>query len=158
MVNLNDSVTDTQSIVSTALNINQKSTATGLPDQAVNSTTVTAVDGAILTSPIPSTSSRRELSPPTRRSAANYELVFNGTGVAPNDRDASIEGTAYLTFTTVNNATYNVADCLAFCDSVTTCGKSLCFLQYCDPLIKICPSFCESLLRIQQSGTRCIQL
>ena len=86
--NLNDTVTDTQSIVSTALNINQKTTATGAPDQPVNSTTVTAVDGSILSTPVSSTSSRRELS---RRSAANYELVFNGTGVGPTDRDASIE-------------------------------------------------------------------
>ena len=135
--NLNDTVTDTQSIVSTALNINQKTTATGAPDQPVNSTTVTAVDGSILSTPVSSTSSRRELS---RRSAANYELVFNGTGVGPTDRDASIEGTAYLTFTTVNNATYNVADCLAFCDSVPTCGKFVCPLPHCNSLIKLFPS------------------
>ncbi|TFK66960.1 hypothetical protein BDN72DRAFT_771355, partial [Pluteus cervinus] len=51
----------------------------------------------------------------------SYEEVFSGSGVARSDRDGSIQGTAYLTYTVVPNSTYNVDACLNFCDSVNGC-------------------------------------
>lgn len=123
--------TDTDTIVTTAQAVDQKTGATGEPDQPVAVTVVTAVDGTITDAgSVNSTASatRRWASPesysPTvyKRSSTNYEQVFAGTGTGPNDRDGSIQGTAYLTYTLVDNSTYNVDACLAFCDSVTTCG------------------------------------
>ncbi|KJA20046.1 hypothetical protein HYPSUDRAFT_68822 [Hypholoma sublateritium FD-334 SS-4] len=55
------------------------------------------------------------------RSTSSYTLVFPGTGTGPTDRDGSIQGSGYLTYTVVSNATYNVAACLQFCDSVSGC-------------------------------------
>jgi len=45
--------------------------------------------------------------------SAQFKEVFSG--LAPNVHDASIEGPAYLTYTVVNNATYNVAACQNWC-------------------------------------------
>jgi len=117
--------TDIDTIVSTAEVIDQKAGATGDPDQPIPETAVTAVDGQIAaagTSNGTTDSRRRSI---YRRDPSDYELVFSGTGTGPNDRDGSIQGTAYLTFTLVPNSTYNVDACLAFCDSVQLCGLSL---------------------------------
>lgn len=128
----NGTTTDTDTIVSTALQVDQKAGATtdAPPDQPAANTTVTAVDGDLVNATITTptdTPTRRGLSSASdarlsRRNNSNYELVFWGTGTGPNDRDAAIEGTAYLTYTVVSNATYDIDDCLAFCDSVETCG------------------------------------
>lgn len=92
----------------------------------MNGTAVTAVDGELLP-PVSSTTSRRAFVPGAldRRSPDKYTLVFNGTGTDPDDRDASIRGTGYLTFTTVDNSTYNIDACLSFCNSISTCGRLL---------------------------------
>ncbi|TFK20799.1 hypothetical protein FA15DRAFT_759121 [Coprinopsis marcescibilis] len=55
------------------------------------------------------------------RGVEDYIQVFDGTGTGPDDRDASIHGTAYLTYSLVNNATYNVEACLDYCSSVKGC-------------------------------------
>ncbi|TFK19518.1 hypothetical protein FA15DRAFT_682923 [Coprinopsis marcescibilis] len=55
------------------------------------------------------------------RAPGDYVEVFPGTGTGPTDRDASVSGTAYLTYTLVSNATYNIDACLNFCDTVTGC-------------------------------------
>ena len=121
--------TDSSVIAATANNVDQKSSAVGdaPPDQPVNATTVTAVDGDITAAGTNSTTRRRSFLPRskglTRRDPSDYTLVFSGTGTDPSDRDASIEGTAYLTYTLVSNATYDVDDCLSACDQVETCGK-----------------------------------
>ncbi|KAF9059096.1 hypothetical protein BDP27DRAFT_1431856 [Rhodocollybia butyracea] len=113
----NGSTTDTSSIVSTALQVNQKGGATGdaPPDEPASSTTVTAVDGDLVNATVPTvTASRRDVAADahlSRRNNSNYDLVFWGTGTGPNDRDAAIEGTAYLTYTVVSNATYDIDDC-----------------------------------------------
>lgn len=59
-----------------------------------------------------------------KRDLDGYEEVFPGTGPAgiPNITDASIEGTAYLTYTVLPNSTYDVDACLSFCDRVEGCG------------------------------------
>lgn len=59
----------------------------------------------------------------SKRSPSDYEQVFSGTGSLEADRDGSIQGTAYLTYTVVSNATYDVNACLAFCDRVDGCGE-----------------------------------
>jgi hypothetical protein len=104
------------------------------PGQPVAETMVTAVDGQLTKSAIPGRRSSWSRHDATNRAQRNsqrrvvkrtnsgYNQVFAGTGTGPNDRDGSIEGTAYLTYTVVSNSTYNVDDCLAKCDSVSGCG------------------------------------
>ncbi|KAH6902246.1 hypothetical protein BKA70DRAFT_1113318, partial [Coprinopsis sp. MPI-PUGE-AT-0042] len=67
-----------------------------------------------------------ESSPPAKSKRADrraYDMVFSGTGRDSDDRDASIEGTAYLTHTLVSNATYEggLEECLAWCDGIEGC-------------------------------------
>lgn len=122
----NTATTDAESIFSTASIVDQKSGAAGDtdPNQPVPPVTVTAVDGDLTNTTIANVTStrRRSTRSLSRRDSSDYELVFSGSGTGPTDRDASIEGTAYLTFTLVPNSTYNVDACLDFCDSVTDCG------------------------------------
>lgn len=124
-VDLSGTTTDSDSIANTAAIVDQKSGATGDPDQPIPDTAVTAVDGQLTAAGSSDSSSTRRSftgNPIVSRSPSDYETVFTGSGTGPSDRDASIEGTAYLTFTLVNNATYNINDCLAFCDGVEQCG------------------------------------
>ncbi|KAG6857216.1 hypothetical protein H0H87_007635 [Tephrocybe sp. NHM501043] len=110
-----------------------------LPNRPVSNTVVTALDGKLSTVAIaPMTRSiwsRRSDSLKPRASShhtfwakrtnTGYTQVFAGTGTQRQDRDGSIEGTAYLTYTVVSNATYNVDDCLAACDRVSGCGEQM---------------------------------
>ncbi|KAJ4479930.1 hypothetical protein J3R30DRAFT_3701078 [Lentinula aciculospora] len=125
--NFNGTTTDSNSIASTAFQIDQKSGATphAPPNLPAVNTTITAIDGDIVNTTIPA--SRRSLpaevviTKMSGRKNSDYEEVFGGTGTDPEDRDAAIIGTAYLTYTLVNNATYNVDDCFAFCDAISEC-------------------------------------
>jgi hypothetical protein len=150
----NGTSTDSSSISSTAHQVDQKSgaAADAPPDQPVTNTTVTALDGSIVNDTITTAaaSSRRSLpeSNLRRRNNSNYELVFWGTGTGFNDRDAAIEGTAYLTYTVVSNATYDIDDCLAFCDSVEDCVFANLYYEYWNPLLDFVFS--------QQSNLKCI--
>jgi hypothetical protein len=124
--------TDVDTIVATVEIVDQKTgpLVDEPPNQPVPETVITAVDGQIteagadptLRVTTEATPSRRSVE---RRAISDYQQVFDGTGLrADSSRDASIQGTAYLTFTIVNNATYNIADCLNFCSSVPQCGAS----------------------------------
>lgn len=135
-----DTTTDTETIISTVNAVDQKAGATDdtPPNQTPPDTVVTATDGVVVDSA--SNSTRRALAgrapllnrTPGRfsravekRASSNYEQVFAGSGTpADRDRDGSIQGTAYLTYTVVDNSTYNVDACLAFCDRVPGCGRS----------------------------------
>lgn len=121
-LNIEGTETDVDTIVSTAHIVDQKSGAPNdaPPDQPPPPTTVTAVDGQLMNETIPTNATRRSL---YRRLLDGYQVVFEGTGMGSSDRDASIQGTAYLTYTLIPNNTYNVDDCLRFCDSVKGCGK-----------------------------------
>ncbi|KIK61867.1 hypothetical protein GYMLUDRAFT_72930 [Collybiopsis luxurians FD-317 M1] len=134
----NGTTTDASSIASTAQQVDQKSGAASdaPPDLPVAATTVTALDGTLVNASVSSTTRRGLTNVPshlTRRNNSNYELVFWGTGTGPNDRDASIEGTAYLTYTLVSNDTYNIDDCLAKCDSVDGCVFANLYYEYNNP-------------------------
>lgn len=123
-LNLTDTQTDTTTIVQTAAIIDQKSgpSVDAPPNEPIPETAVIAVDGQVTDAGTPS---RRSLPRHTmqKRSPSDYKVVFNGTGTGPDDRDASIEGTAYLTYTVVPNSTYSVDSCLDFCDRVQGCGE-----------------------------------
>ncbi|EAU87109.1 hypothetical protein CC1G_05798 [Coprinopsis cinerea okayama7 len=120
--------TDIETIVSTAEIVDQKSgpAVDEEPNHPIAETVITAVDGELTEAGISgsssSSSSRRSLtSVHKKRGIEDYEMVFDGTGTSAEARDASIQGTAYLTFTLVNNATYNIEACLDFCSSVPQC-------------------------------------
>jgi hypothetical protein len=103
------------------------------PDQPAN-TTITAMDGQLVDNVLVTTTtttsngdSRRRRTIPGRLARrvqydGDYQQVFDGTGTGTSDRDGSIQGSAYLTYTLINNSTYNVDACLNFCDSVNGCG------------------------------------
>ncbi|KAE9386967.1 hypothetical protein BT96DRAFT_1005580 [Gymnopus androsaceus JB14] len=120
---LNRTTTDTSNIVSTAQQVDRKSGASSdaPPDQPATNTTITAINGDLVNQTILTTTSSRHGLYEISRQNNNYEQFFGGTGTGPNDRDASIEGTVYLTYTVFSNATYDVDDCLDYCDSVAGC-------------------------------------
>ncbi|KAF6752071.1 hypothetical protein DFP72DRAFT_906001 [Ephemerocybe angulata] len=120
-------LTDIDTIDSTAQIVEQKDgpTADSPPNQPISDTVVTAVDGELTeagaATPSNSTSNGRRTLPKKRRAVSDYNLVFSGTGTRSTDRDASIQGTAYLTFRVIDNSTYNVDTCLDFCSSEPKC-------------------------------------
>lgn len=127
-LNLNGTGTDIQTIASTVQIVNQKGGATDNtpPNQPVPETTVTAVDGQLVTnqttvSAAPTVlGSFQNSNTPTKRLISDYEEVFAGS---TSGMDGSIEGTAYLTYTVLPNSTYDIDGCLSFCDSVQQCGS-----------------------------------
>jgi len=132
-LDLSGTTTDTSTIVSTAQVVDQKGGPDGPPNQDIPDVVVTAVDGTLTPDGTVSGTTRRRSTGISRRSPADYQLVFSGTGTGPNDRDGSIQGTAYLTFTVINNSTYNVNACLAFCDSVQLCVFANLFYEFNNP-------------------------
>ncbi|KAJ7648015.1 hypothetical protein FB45DRAFT_782995 [Roridomyces roridus] len=135
VVEVTHPTTDNTAILQTIGQVNQKTSAPidAPPSSSVPPVIVTAVDGSLVNSTVSdvtsASSSRRrrsrrsslpQVTPLQRkRSSSDYVQVFapEAAGV----HDGSIEGSAYLTYTVVNNATYNIDDCLAFCDRVEGC-------------------------------------
>ncbi|KAF7369338.1 hypothetical protein MVEN_00262300 [Mycena venus] len=93
------------------------------PNADVPPTAVTAVDGTVTNSSIAdvsaSNSTRRRDVGRFGKRQSGFEKVFDG--LPADQHDASIQGTAYLTYTVVNNATYNVDACLKWCATVPGC-------------------------------------
>ncbi|KAF5371852.1 hypothetical protein D9615_009543 [Tricholomella constricta] len=119
-----------------------------LPDHPVANTMVTALDGKLSNIVIASTrrsawsrrDPRRDRSTQHRRHVAKhtssgYTQVFAGTGTGHKDRDGSIEGTAYLTYSLVSNSTYNVDACLASCDRVAGCVFANLYYEFNNDLL-----------------------
>ncbi|KAF8630319.1 hypothetical protein AX15_002992 [Amanita polypyramis BW_CC] len=127
-------MTDFATIFAAASQINQKSgaPADAPPNQPVPGTAVTAVDGVQTTN---TTATKREESGLQKRSLSDFQLVFSGGNTGPSDRDASIEGTAYLTYTVVPNNTYNVDACLQYCDSVQNCVFANLYYEFNNELL-----------------------
>ncbi|KAJ7736590.1 hypothetical protein DFH07DRAFT_779660 [Mycena maculata] len=114
---------DNESIVQTAGQVNQKTSAPvdTPPDASVPPTTVTAVDGTVTNTTIAGASAgtRRRSAGRLGKRQSGYTEIFKP--LPASEHDASIEGTAYLTYTVVSNATYDVQACLDFCDTVDGC-------------------------------------
>lgn len=115
-------MTDFSTIFDAVYNVNQKSgpLVDAPPNRPVPATSVTVVDDSQTSTTV---SKKGESALYNKRDMYDYITVFPGTGTGRNDRDAAIEGIAYLTYTLVSNGTYNVVDCLQYCDSVQGCGK-----------------------------------
>jgi hypothetical protein len=112
--------------VQTASQVDQKSgpSIDAPPNASISPTTVTAVDGTLTNASIADAGSsrRRDAGRPGKRDSG-FEKLFDGLSIG--QHDASIEGTAYLTYTVVNNATYNVQACLDWCANINGCGLLL---------------------------------
>ncbi|KAF8893042.1 hypothetical protein BD779DRAFT_1508499 [Infundibulicybe gibba] len=136
-IDINGASTDADTIAATAKVVDQKGGATDStpPGAPVNATVVTAVDGQITTDQPISANSTLSVRSLSRRLLDGYEQVFSGTGTGPNDRDGSIEGTAYLTFTVVSNTTYNIDDCLSFCNRVAGCVFANLYYEFNNDLL-----------------------
>jgi hypothetical protein len=145
-LDLSGTHTDSGNIASTANIVNQKTGATSdaPPNQPPNDTVVTAQDGQLTSAgslrrrDVPVNFNKRDLSGQgnlAKRLPSGYTQVFSGTGTDPSDRDAAIEGTAYLTYSLVSNATYDVDDCLSFCDSTATCVFANLYYEFNNELL-----------------------
>ncbi|KAJ7698061.1 hypothetical protein B0H17DRAFT_1197044 [Mycena rosella] len=118
---------DNAVIADTASQVNQKSSAPidAPPNADVAATTVTAVDGTVtdgnttIAAASAGNSTRRRDVGRFGKRQSGFEQVF--AGLPAGQHDASIEGTAYLTYTVVNNATYNVDACLAWAATIPNC-------------------------------------
>ncbi|KAF7356530.1 Fruit-body specific protein a [Mycena venus] len=141
-------LTDASTIVDTARAIDQirgaptdvSDTPPGRPQAP---TMVTALDGVIMLSNISNSNSTNVPNGVGRRDSSDYELVFEGVV----EKDAPIEGTAYLTYTLVSNSSYEdgLAECLDFCTN--TDGCVFCNLYY---------ELRNPLLDLQKSNLKCV--
>ncbi|KAJ7224730.1 hypothetical protein B0H12DRAFT_1149927 [Mycena haematopus] len=111
---------NTTLILQTANQVDQKSGAPvdAPPNLAVPPTMVTAMDGNIVNATIPTASSSKRRRDIEQRQSG-FQNLFQG--LPAGQHDAAIEGTAYLTYTVVNNATYNVEACTDWCNTVQGC-------------------------------------
>jgi hypothetical protein len=124
--------TDADLIAQTVGQVNQKAGAPDdeAPDADIPPTQVTAIDGALTSSTVADVtgSSSAHRRRPRHyfgrfdRRQSGFEEIFEG--LPANQHDASIEGTAYLTYTLVPNSTYNVDACLAWAATIDGCGMS----------------------------------
>jgi hypothetical protein len=140
--------TDISGIVQAASQVDQKQAAPidTPPNVDAPPTSVTAIDGTItdanttVADVSSSNSTRRRNVDPSparhrrgtfgnrsfqphvgkRAPKSGFEKVFDG--LAAGVHDASIQGTAFLTYTVVSNATYNVQACTDWCATVKGCG------------------------------------
>ncbi|KAF9459605.1 hypothetical protein BDZ94DRAFT_1267884 [Collybia nuda] len=147
-LDLNGTETDVQSITTTVQIVDQKAGATDdtPPNQPVPETVVTAVDGEIVDGQAGKnaeanlaisvfSSKVKTTHNVAKRTNSAYEQVFGGTGTRSTDRDGSIEGTAYLTYTVVSNSTYNIDACLDFCSRVDGCVFANLFYEFNNELL-----------------------
>ncbi|KAF5365183.1 hypothetical protein D9758_005340 [Tetrapyrgos nigripes] len=132
-VDLNGATTDITGIVSTASLVDQKSgpSLREPPNLPSPETAITAIDNTLVKTTVTSvTNTRRSL---VKRSPSDYVQVFEGKQKA--SRDGSIEGTGYLTYTLVDNSTYNVDQCLDFCDHTKDCVFVNIYYELNNPLL-----------------------
>ncbi|KAJ7676729.1 hypothetical protein DFH06DRAFT_1266209 [Mycena polygramma] len=123
--NVTPQMPDNALIAQTASEVDQKGGAPfdASPNVPVPPTLVTAVDGTLTNSTIASAfnasmANRREIRRSTKRQSGFGNLF---EALPAGQHDASIEGTAYLTYTVVNNATYNVEACTDWCTTIEGC-------------------------------------
>ncbi|KAK7039886.1 hypothetical protein R3P38DRAFT_2770017 [Favolaschia claudopus] len=121
--------TDSSLIAATVGQVNQKSGAPfdEAPDADIPPTGVTAVDGVLTSESVSELTGKRSLHRRRphhnfgrfHRRQSGFEEIF--AGLAADQHDAAVEGTAYLTYTLVPNSTYNVDACLAWAATVDGC-------------------------------------
>ncbi|KAJ4479929.1 hypothetical protein J3R30DRAFT_2558330 [Lentinula aciculospora] len=134
--------TDFDGITFALFRIDQKTGIIGdaFPDSPPASTMATSLDGEMLNPTVlisrnPSPRVRNFEPQVLRDSTSDYVQIFSGTGTGPDDRDASIVGLAYLAYTLVSNSTYNVDECLSFCDSTIGCVFVNLYYEHNNPLL-----------------------
>ena len=142
-LDLTGTKTDTTTIADTIIVVEQKASAPvdAVPEQDPPATVVSAVDGELTGVDVVNvTSANSDGSSLSKRavSRSDFHQVFAGSGTGAQDRDCAVEGTAYLTYKLVSNATYNENDCIDFCASVDGCGM---FLTFALPVYVIHTSF-----------------
>ncbi|KAJ7853310.1 hypothetical protein B0H14DRAFT_3108485 [Mycena olivaceomarginata] len=93
------------------------------PNADVPPTGVTAIDGTVTNSTIAEVSAgnsaRRRNAGRFGKRQSGFKKIFDGKPA--DQKDASIEGTAYLTYTVVPNSTYNVDACLNWAAKIDGC-------------------------------------
>ncbi|KAJ6534234.1 hypothetical protein B0H19DRAFT_1185596 [Mycena capillaripes] len=131
--------TDNDAIAQTANQVDQKNCppVDAPPSTDVPPTTVTAVDGTLTNSTVADASSgsssrRRNIGRFGKRQS-DYKEVFSP--LPPGQHDASIQGTAYLTYTLVPNSTYSVQACTDWCSTVDSCVFINLFYEYNNALL-----------------------
>jgi hypothetical protein len=130
-VDLSGTTTDESAITDTISAVEQKVSTPpdAEPDHSSADTVVSAVDGELTgvdlvnVTTITNDGSASDSVSKRAVSRGDFHEVFAGTGTGESDRDCAIEGTAYLTYKLVSNATYGVDDCLDYCAGVDGCGK-----------------------------------
>ncbi|KAF8217198.1 hypothetical protein K438DRAFT_2082563 [Mycena galopus ATCC 62051] len=135
---------DNDLIAQTVNQVNQKTAppTDAAPDAAVPPTGVTAVgdaDGTVTVAnatiqdvSASNSTRRRDIGRFGKRQSGFKELF---SGLAPGVHDASIEGTAYLTYTVVDNSTYNVQACLDYCAGIEGCVFVNLFYEFNNALL-----------------------
>ncbi|KAJ7227727.1 hypothetical protein B0H12DRAFT_238906 [Mycena haematopus] len=125
---------DNDLIAQTVGQVNQKTAAPidTPPDADVPPTSVTAIDGTVTNATIAdvsaANSTRRRDTGRLGKRQSGFKKLFDGLAVG--QHDASIEGTAYLTYTVVDNSTYNVQACLDWCTTIEGCVFANLFYEY----------------------------
>lgn len=127
-IDLSNTITNAEHIENTVPLVDQKAGANDdtPPNSPVPATSVTAIDGQLVDTTVDAAARRPNLA----KRDVTYEQVFAGSGSSFTDRDGSIEGTAYLTYTVVSNSTYNVQACLDFCTRVNGCVFANLYYEY----------------------------
>ncbi|KAF8654312.1 hypothetical protein AX16_003539 [Volvariella volvacea WC 439] len=148
-------MTDLDTIFATIRQVNQRTGAqdSAPPSAAAPPTIITAMDGDITVAGQSGDSLLEVLHNPTaeeaelvasdspnagvqerrreeKRYIPDFYRVFDGTGTGENDRDAAVQGTAYLTYVVVSNSTYNVDACLLQCNTVPGCVYVNLYYEY----------------------------
>ncbi|KAJ7090514.1 hypothetical protein C8R44DRAFT_990715 [Mycena epipterygia] len=138
---------DNSGIAQAAGQVNQKTgpAPDAAPNADVSPTTVTALDGTLTNTTIADASaanstSRRRNKTRRRRNIGRFGKREDGfkeifSPLPANQHDASIEGTAYLTYTVVPNSTYNVDACLNWCAGIDGCVFVNLYYEFNNPLL-----------------------
>ncbi|KAJ7118053.1 hypothetical protein C8R44DRAFT_982831 [Mycena epipterygia] len=133
---------DNSVIAQTAGQVDQKSgpASDAPPNADVPPTTVTALDGTLTNTTIADASASAGNNTRRRRDIGRFGKREDGfkeifSPLAADQHDASIEGTAYLTYTVVPNSTYNIDACLNWCAGIDGCVFVNLYYEFNNPLL-----------------------
>lgn len=144
-------VTDFNKIVGAVQLVNPKvrvNPDNGPPGHAPAATLVTVLDGEVVNQPVSKAKRsfhfmKRYLSKFVRRhrgpthvarQVGGFKKIFGGTGTERESRDASIQGSSYLTYTVIpNDGNYNADACVEFCSNIKGCVFVNLYYEYNNP-------------------------